>query len=287
MKEINYQRVKKVSFISIIVNVLLSILKTVIGFFFHSQGLIADGFHSLSDIFSTIIILISSKYSKAPPDQNHPYGHGKAESVGVVVLSFFLFFTGAFLIKNTLTIIVAREFAKPSFITLWIALASIVVKEGLYQYSYYVGKKISHKGLIADAYHHRSDALSSVAVLIGIIGARLDYAFLDPLAALIVAFLIIKIAIKIFKEALNDLMDAASEEVINEIELCVQEKPEVIAVKDVKIRAYGAKLYVDLIILVDGSLTVLEGHDIAAQVKKLIKKQNEKIKDVLIHVDPE
>ncbi len=287
LEENRYKIGKKVSIIGLAVNILLSIVKILVGIAFASMALIADGLHSVSDIASTIVILISIKFSQTPPDKNHPYGHGKAEPIGTAVLALILLVTGFVLIKDTFLSIFAENTVQPGIIALWVALISIITKEALYQYTVRIGRKINSKGLIADAHHHRSDAFSSIAALIGVAGARLGLPFLDPLAGLIVAFFIAKIGFDILKEAVNELMDCIPDvEKVKEYKEIVNGIKGVINVDDIKLRSYGPKLYVELSVAVDNNLSVGEGHDVARNVKDHLKDNYSSVQDVLVHVDP-
>ncbi|MCK8827578.1 cation diffusion facilitator family transporter [Natroniella acetigena] len=277
----------KVSSISLVVNILLSILKIVVGFWFGSKALIADGFHSVSDVVSTIIVFMSFKVSSQPPDDCHPYGHGKAESIATKLLGIILIATGLMLVRSTVMEIINYEINIPSSIVLWTAVISIIIKEGLCRYIIKVGRKIDSKGLVADAYHHRSDALSSIAVLIGAGGARLGYPLLDPLAGLVVASFIIKVGGEILLDAIDELMDAIpSQDKKNKIIKEVVKVNDVLTIKDIKLRAYGSRLFVDLKVVVANDLTVTEGHQVATAVKEKIKDSNPKVEGVLVHIDP-
>ncbi|MFW6265030.1 MAG: cation diffusion facilitator family transporter [Bacillota bacterium] len=282
-----YKLSKKVSFISLFINLLLTIIKIVVGLVFSSKALIADGFHSASDIASTLVVLISIKFSHTPADENHPYGHGKAEAIGTSILGLILFFTGLAIIKDTIINIFSGEISIPGITAIWIALASIFIKEGLYRYTVKIGKKIKSKGLIADAHHHRSDAFSSIAALIGVTGARLGFPILDPLAAMIVAFFISKIGIKIIFEAINELMDGVvDEEKIEDYKKIARGVHGVKEIGDIKLRTYGHRVNIDLTVAVDRNLTVAKGHQVAALVSSELKESDANIKEVLIHVDP-
>lgn len=282
-----YKQGKKVSIISLVTNVLLAILKVIVGFVFSSKALIADGFHSISDVVSTVIILMSMRISKTPPDQDHPYGHGKAESIATIILGLILIITGVFLIKDAVISIINNQIAVPGTLVLWVAALSILVKELLYRYTVKIGKEINSKGLIADAHHHRSDALSSVAALIGAAGARLGYPILDPVAGLVVSSLIIKVGVEILLDAIDDLMDAVpNPNKVNEIMSDVEDISEVITVGDIKLRSYGPYLYVDVDIVVNDELTVIEGHKIAVNVKEYIIENHDRVQEVMVHVDP-
>lgn len=287
MEEERYRETRKVSFISIVINIILSVAKIFIGISFASKALLADGVHSVSDIASTVVVLISIKFSQNPADERHPYGHGKAEQIGTALLGLMLLITGLTLIKDTAGNMITGEITVPGQITLWIALISIISKEALYQYTVKIGKKINSKGLVADAHHHRSDALSSVAALAGIAGARLGYPFLDPLAGLIVALLIIKISIEIIKEAVHELMDGIpDEDKIVKIRKIAENVSGVKDIGDIKIRSYGPHLIVDLTVAVDKNLKVIEGHQVAANIKNELLNSDSNVEDVLVHVDP-
>ncbi|MCK8817667.1 cation diffusion facilitator family transporter [Natroniella sulfidigena] len=278
----------KVSTISLIVNILLSVLKVAVGFWFGSKALIADGFHSISDVISTIIVGMSFKVSSQPPDDCHPYGHGKAESIATKLLGIILIITGLMLLRSTVLAIINYEINIPSSIVLWTAVISIAIKEGLCRYIIKIGREIDSKGLVADAYHHRSDALSSIAVLIGAGGARLGYPLLDPLAGLVVASFIIKVGGEVVLDAIDELMDAIpSQDKKKQIIKEAEKVDSVITIKDVKLRAYGSRLFIDLKVVVANDLTVIEGHQVADDIKEKIKSSNPKVEEVLVHVDPE
>lgn len=282
-----YSAGRKASFISLLINILLSTIKISAGFAFASKALIADGLHSVSDMASTIVILISIKVSQSPADKRHPYGHGKAEQIGTTILGFILLFTGLMLIEDTVVNIFSGKIAIPGEITLWVAVLSIFTKEGLYQYTVKIGKKINSKGLIADAHHHRSDALSSIAALIGITGARLGYPIFDPLAGLLVAVFIVKIGIGILNESINELMDGTpDQEKIAEYREIARTVQGVKGVGQIKLRSYGSKVIIDLDVAVEQELSVIEGHRVATDVSDKLREMDANVKDVLVHVDP-
>ena len=287
--EINrYSEGKKASIITLITNILLMFSKITIGIMFNSNALLADGFHSLSDVASTLIILISIKISNQPPDECHPYGHGKAESIGTKILGLILIFTGLFLIRDIIIAIIENDISIPGYPVMFIAAISILVKETLYQYMKRIGEKINSKGLIADAYHHRSDALTSVAVLVGAVASYFGYPIFDSLAALLVAGFIIRVGFKIWLKAINKLMDAVPESVVTEdLVKEVEEINNVITVGNIKFRTYGNELFVDLKVVVRNELSVIEGHKVAVNVKQKIKNINDDVADVLVHIDPE
>jgi cation diffusion facilitator family transporter len=286
-ENIRYQQGKKISIISILSNVLLAVLKISIGFFANSKALIADGFHSVSDMASTMIVMVSMKFSETPADKNHPYGHEKAEALGTNILAVILVLTAFFLGRDAVLTIVSGNIAEPGSWALFAAFVSIIVKEILYRFTIKIGEEINSRGLIADAHHHRSDALSSIAALIGIGGAKLGFRFLDPLAGLVVALLILKVGYEIMRDTSYELMDGRPDkEKINEIRDLAAEIEGVIEIHDIKLRSYGPNYIVDLKIVVEDQLSVADGHNIACLVEKKIIKNSDDVKDVMVHVDP-
>lgn len=236
---------------------------------------------------STIIVMISIKFSETPADKNHPYGHEKAEALGTNILAVILILTAVFLGRDAFLRILSGKLARPGPWALAAAFISIVVKELLYRFTIKIGREINSRGLIADAHHHRSDALSSIAALIGIGGARLGYEFLDPLAGLVVAFLILKVGYEIMRDTAYELMDGRPElEKVDEIGAIANSIAGVIEIHDLKLRSYGPSYIVDLKIVVQDQLSVFEGHKIASKVENEIIEKSDSVKDVLVHVDP-
>ena len=286
-ENMRYQQGKKISIISLLSNTLLALLKISIGFFANSKALIADGFHSVSDMASTIIVMASIKFSETPADKNHPYGHEKAEALGTNILAVILILTSFFLGRDAVLTIVVGNIAEPGSWALVAAFISIVVKELLYRFTIKIGEEINSRGLIADAHHHRSDAFSSIAALIGIGGAKLGFRFLDPLAGLVVAFLILKVGYEIMRDTSYELMDGRpAKEKINQIREYAAAISGVLEIHDIKLRSYGPNYIVDLKIVVEDQLSVVEGHNIACRVENKIINNSEDVKDVMVHVDP-
>lgn len=287
-ENMRYQEGWKVSIISLLSNSFLAAIKIIIGIFANSKALIADGFHSVSDMASTIIVMVSIKFSETPADQNHPYGHEKAEALGTNILAVILIITAIFIGRDAVMTMLGGNIAEPGSWALAAAFISILVKEILYRYTIKIGEKIKSKGLIADAHHHRSDAFSSIAALIGIGGAKLGFRFLDPLAGLVVAFLILKVGYEILRDTAYELMDGRPEkDKINDISELAISVEGVLDIHDLKLRSYGPNYIADLKIVVNRELTVGEGHHIARQVKKNIINNSDDVKDVLVHVDPD
>ena len=282
-----YQIGRRVSWLTIIGNIMLAVVKAGVGFLYGSSVLIADAVHSLSDVATTVVVLFAMRIANAPPDAEHPYGHGRAESIGAKVLAVMLVLMGLSIGGSAVRQLVAGNLAVPGHLALWAVLFSIVVKEVMYRYSMTVGKRINSPALIADALEHRSDAMSSGAALVGIVGARLGYPICDPLAALVVSVFIVKMGSGIFLESSRELMDAQVHgELAAEVEKCASSVPGVEHVDEVRIRKYGQYHFVDMKLSVDKNLTVWEGHAIASEVKSKLRDSVPSVGDVLVHVDP-
>ena len=230
--------------ITVVMNIFLSLIKLLAGFIGHSTSMISDGVHSLSDVISSIGVFIGLRISQKPADIDHPYGHEKFEAVLSKILAFILFLTGLSIGYSAIETIVSSSYIIPKMMTIWAALLSIGVKEWMYHYTIRQAKKIESTALAADAWHHRSDSLSSIGALIGIIGARLGFPILDPLAALVITLIILKVAIEIFVEATNQVIDkAASPELVNEIIQQIQSVNGVLAIDSLKTRVHSNRIY--------------------------------------------
>ncbi|WP_083273776.1 cation diffusion facilitator family transporter [Geosporobacter ferrireducens] len=282
-----YQIGRRTSWMNIIGNVLLTALKAVVGYIAGSTAMVADAFHSGSDILATTIVLHGLKISHQPPDEGHHYGHGKAESIVSKLIAILLVITALGIGLSAYNSLRDPALEPPNKIAVWTALISILFKEWMYRYTVGIGKKIKSQALIADAWHHRTDAFSSVAALIGISGAIYGYPILDPIAGIVVAAMIIKAAVSIYLEAIHQLMDTApAKEVMEDIKQTSLSVDGVRSVHDVKARKYGAEILVDMKICVDPLITVEEGHHLAGQAKHLVLEKIPDVKDVLIHVNP-
>ncbi|HKL13446.1 MAG TPA: cation diffusion facilitator family transporter [Halanaerobiales bacterium] len=282
-----YSQGKKISYITIFGNIFLALLKIIIGTLVASSALIADGFHSVSDVASTLAVLIAIYVSSKPPDEEHQYGHGQAESIAAKILGILLLLTGLVLGYNIIKQIINQNFGIPGIYGLWAAIASIIIKEIMFRYTYKVGQKTNNQALIADAWHHRSDAISSVAAAIGILGANMGLPILDPIAGIIVAILIIRVGWNIIVDAVNALMvKAPPKEDSEEIRETVNKIAGVKDIKELRAHYSGVDLYVDLRIVVDGNLTVKEGHDISVDVRNRLLKECEQVKEVIVHIHP-
>ena len=278
----------RVSTVSIVANVLLSALKLLAGIFGKSMALISDAIHSLSDVFGSVIVIIGVKFSKKEADEDHPYGHEKIECLAALALAAILFFTAGIIVFDAIEKIANNESLEtPGMVALIMAIVSIVAKEGLYWYTILAAKKINSQVLKAEAWHHRSDALSSIGSLIGVGGAMLGYKIFDPIAAGVIAILICKVAISITKDAVDKMIDKACDpKTVKAMSETVESVPGVIKLDMIKTRLFGTRCYVDIEICADKNLRLEQSHQIAENVHDLIEEKFEEVKHCTVHVNP-
>lgn len=282
--------VDKVSTVTILENMFLAVFKFVAGIIAQSNAMISDAVHSASDVFSTFVVIIGVRLASKEADKEHPYGHERLECVAAMILSMILFITGLGIGIGALKNIFSGSYSElqvPGILALVAAIVSIVCKEGMYWYTRYYAKKIDSGALMADAWHHRSDSLSSVGALIGIGGARLGFPVMDSAASLVIFIFIAKAAYEIFKDAVDKMVDhSCDEETERQIYDCVMENKEVRGVDSLNTRIFGNKIYVDIEIEVNGSYTLIKAHEIAEEVHDNIEKNFPKIKHIMVHVNP-
>src|SRR5690625_4172043 len=282
------------TWIGIIVNVLLTIFKTIGGFLSGSRALLADALHSASDIVSSVVILFAVKIANKPPDDEHPYGHGKAENIAAIIVALLLIVVGFEISISSIKIFFGERPTAPGSIALVIVIISTLLKEGLFHYKYHIGKKHRSSALISDAWHHRSDSLSSIAALIGIGGAVLGDAYNIPLllygdaaAGVVVSLIVIKVGYSLAKESSLIMMEKVlDKEDIQKYKDTVRTVPGVMRIDQMHARTHGSYVIIDIKISVDPLITVKEGHDIARHVKQVLLKKHNDIEDVLVHVNP-
>lgn len=289
--ETEFTRVaNRVAFVTIFENALLALGKLIAGLIGHSSAMISDAVHSASDVFSTIVVLIGVKLSSKESDKEHPYGHERLECVAAIVLAVVLLLTGLGIGYDAIMNILGgnyKELTAPTVLALVAAIISIVAKEAMYWYTRYYAKRIDSSALMADAWHHRSDALSSVGALIGIGGAMLGYPVMDSIASLVIFFFIAKAAYDIFKDAIDKMVDhACDEETEKAIYDAVLEQEEVLGIDMLQTRIFGNKIYVDLEIQLDENYTLKKAHDIAEEVHEHIEQNFPKVKHIMVHVNP-
>ena len=254
----------------------------------NSVALVADAIHSLSDLVTDIIVLFTHRIGKMPQDEDHPYGHGRAETIGAAVIGLLIIATGIGVIHETWETLSDVPGKAPGILAASAAVFSILINEGLFHYSLRVGETTQSPSLIANAWHHRSDAISSIAALIGIVGASQGFPFMDPLAGAVVGCMIVKVGIDITRQGMRDLMDTAlSDEHTQKIHSILKEIPEILHFHDLRTRVIGGEFLIDVHILVDPKMTVTEGHRIAETARRNLINAIHNIQDVLVHVDGE
>lgn len=278
----------KVSVVTIVMNVILSLLKIIAGLFGKSMAMVSDAIHSLSDVFSTVIVVIGIKWSKKEADEEHPYGHERLECLATLGLAAMLVFTGGVLVYEAgKTLFLGKEISTPGTIALVAAIISIVVKEGMYWYTLLAARKINSDALKADAWHHRSDAMSSIGSLIGIGGAMLGFEFLDPLAGAVIGIVIFKVAYDIAREAVDKMVDKACDDsTLEKMVASVKEVEGVIDLDLIKTRIFGTRIYVDIEISADEELSLKDSHIIAENVHNTIESEFTDVKHCTVHVNP-
>ena len=275
------------TWVSVLVNLALTATQISVGFFAHSQGLIADGIHSLSDLVADFVVLFASHHSKKGADEDHPYGHQRFETAASLALGVLLLVVGIGMLWTA-----ARKLEDPDsiaqvhIVALWVALGALMAKELLFRYMLSVAKRVKSGMLVANAWHARSDAASSLVVSIGIIGNLMGYPIVDPIAALIVGFLVSKMGWGFAWDALHDLMDRSVDDAeVQSIRQTLAETPGVSGVHDIRTRKMGDMIIVDAHLEVDGKLSVEAGHDIAVSARDRVM-QRHRVLNVMTHVDP-
>lgn len=286
----NYEKTAmKVSIVSVIWNLLLSAGKLFAGIFANSGAMISDAVHSASDVFSTIIVMIGVKISGKDSDNDHPYGHERLECVAAIILATVLAATGIGIGYGAVVKIMAGDYnvEMPGILALVAAVVSILVKELMFWYTRYYAKQIDSSALMADAWHHRSDSLSSIGALIGIIGARLGFGIMEPLASVVICIFIEKAAYDIFMDAVNKMVDkSCDDETMEKIKACAMNIPGVENIDLLRTRVFGNKIYVDMEIAADGNKTLDETHAVAERVQDAIEQEFPKVKHIMVHVNP-
>jgi len=291
MEKSNEQIAMQVSLGSIIGNVILSAFKLFAGIFAQSAAMLSDAVHSLSDVLSTIMVIIGVKLANQKSDKEHPYGHERFECVAAIILAAILFVTGAGIGWTGILKVFAGnygELAAPGLLALIAAIISIVVKEAMYWYTRAAAKKTNSSALMADAWHHRSDAFSSIGSFIGILGARLGLPILDPAACIVICLFILKAAIDIFRDSIGKMTDkACDEQTATKIRKVILTQQSVAGIDQLKTRLFGDKIYVDVEIRAEGSITLAEAHHTAQCVHDSIEEQFPNVKHCMVHVNPD
>lgn len=276
--------------VSIYVNVLLALGKFIAGFLAHSSAMISDAIHSASDVFSTFIVMFGITISNKQSDEDHQYGHERFESAAAIVLSVILAVTGLEIGISGISVIFGGDYDSlsiPGIAALIAAIVSIIVKEAMYWYTRSAAKKIRSDVLMADAWHHRSDSLSSIGAFIGILGSRMGYPVLDSIASVFICICILKVAVDIFREAMNKMVDkACPDDVVEDIKKVILSVDGVKGVDLLRTRLFGSKIYVDVEISADGDKSLRETHLIAENVHDKIESNFADVKHCMVHVNP-
>lgn len=283
-----YLAIRNATLVGVGINILLAVFKLMFGLIGQSQALIADGLHSLSDLISDGVVLIAAKYSVREADAEHPYGHGRFETLATVIVGCLLLTLAiGMLIDAGYRLLTPTLLLQPTLLTLWVAAFSILAKEGLYQYTLYVAKQIRSHMLHANAWHHRSDAISSIIVLIGVAGSILGLPWLDAVAAIGVSFMIAQIGWQLGWRSINELLDKGLEhEKIKQVEAIILSVEGVHSLHNLRSRYMGMNVLVDVHIVVDGAISVFEGHEIGEVVRHRLIEEIEELTEVLVHIDP-
>jgi cation diffusion facilitator family transporter len=277
----------RTTWVSVVVNVVLSATQIVVGIFAKSQGLVADGIHSLSDLVADFVVLLAGHHSQKDADIEHPYGHQRFENAASLVLGLLLLGVGVGMVWAAVGKLESPDtIATAHPVALWVALAALAAKELLFRYMLKVAKLVKSSMLVANAWHARSDAASSLVVSLGLIGNLMGFPLLDPIAALIVGLMVGKMGWSFGWDALHDLMDrAVDEEEVDAIRATLRETPGVAGVHDVRTRKMGDMVVVDAHIEVDANLTVEQGHNIAVAARAAVMRRH-RVLNLMTHVDP-
>lgn len=277
----------RVSVISIVANVVLSVFKLLAGVLANSGAMISDAIRSASDVFSTFIVIAGVKISAKAPDKEHPYGHERMECIAAIVLAVILALTGAGIgYSGIQKIMEPSELEVPGLLAMVAAVISIAVKEWQYWFTRAAAKKINSGALMADAWHHRSDALSSVGALVGIAGARMGFPVLDPVASVVICLFILKAAYEVFKDAVDKLVDkACDDDVVKTIDEIVAAQGKA-NLDVVRTRMFASRIYVEMEISVDKDMLIAEAHRISREIRDAVEARVPEVKHCLVHVNP-
>ncbi|MBP1993535.1 cation diffusion facilitator family transporter [Paenibacillus eucommiae] len=281
----NLKQAEKGAWLSISVYMVLSLLKLIIGYLFHSDALTADGFNNTTDILASIAVLIGLRISRKPPDHDHPYGHFRAETVASLVAAFIMAAVGLQVLIGAFLSIRQADSQPPGQLAAWTALFSAVIMAMVYIYNRNLSRKVNSPSIMAAALDNRSDALVSLGAFVGIMGAGIGWPWLDPVTAFIVGLVICKTAWDIFRESSHALTDGFDENKLNIFKTTIEKTPGVVYIGDLKARIHGNQVLVDVTIHVDEDLSIAEGHEISDKVEDEMLRQHQ-ISHVHVHIEP-
>lgn len=280
----------RVSIISIIINIILAIGKLAAGILANSAAMVSDAIHSASDVFSTFIVIVGVKISSKASDSDHQYGHERLECVAALILALVLAFTGlglGYVGVKKIFYAAPGELVIPGSLALIAAIVSIIVKEAMYWYTKEAAEKINSGALMADAWHHRSDALSSIGSFVGILGARLGFPILDSLASVVICLMIVYAAYNIFMDAIDKMVDHSCDQcTIDTMAELIEAQPGVDHIDVLQTRQFGSRIYVDVEVSADDNLSLLEAHAIAENIHQAIESKFPEVKHCMVHVNP-
>ncbi|MBF0629013.1 MAG: cation transporter [Magnetococcales bacterium] len=289
-RDVRYNEAKKVTQVGTLGDTVLTFGKIIIGLMAGSAALVAEGLHSGADLLFDLVVLVGMKIARKKPDEGHPYGHGKFEGLITLLLAAILLMVAVGIVIDAVHRMGEENLVAPGQLAFWVAMISIGTKEALFQYTVRVGRKLKSNIIMANAWHHRADSISSFAAMLGIGGALMGYPILDPVAAIAVAFFVSKVGFEIGHKAVKELTDsteAVDEEIREQINRIIHEIPEVISAHFVTPRQLGPDIIVDVHIVVPMHLTVSEGHQVAEKVKFGLLREVVSITEVVVHVDTE
>jgi cation diffusion facilitator family transporter len=286
---VRYQQAKRVTLIGVYTNFILGVIKVIAGIFGYSQALVADGIHSFSDVMTDVMVLFAVRAGSQGPDEDHPYGHARIETMASMALAIVLVVVGLLIAWEAIRhIFYGIVSPLPSTVVIVVAVISIVANESLYRYTLRVGRRINSQLLTVNAWHNRLDVWSSFVVLIGVIGAKFGYLWLDRLAAVVVAILIIKMGVAMAWQSVKELIDTGVDtDKAEQILASIRQVPGVQAVHELRTRSLAGNVMTDVHVQVGSYLTVSEGHYIADKVYQVLVKGGFDISDVLVHIDAE
>ena len=286
------KQISKITYIGIAANIFLCVIKVSFGFFASSLSLVADGIHSLSDMITDIIVLVGIRLGSKEPDEAHPYGHGKIETFSTLTVGLVLLAAGAFMIYNASMSIINLQLCLQSQtaigdVVVWIALVSVILKEILYWKTQKVAIQVASPVLYANAWHHRSDAISSVMVIIGFIVYKLGYLYADQIAAIAVAILIMVVAAKIIHNCFDEFFEhAADPAIVEQIENIIRSEQQIRNWHKLRTRNIGRQIFIDVHILVDPDLSITEAHKISELLEQAIHDSIHRPVNIIVHVEP-
>lgn len=290
MKQNEEKIAMKVSIWSVVVNVILSVFKLIAGIIGCSYSMISDAIHSASDVFSTFVVMLGIKISNKQPDERHKYGHERFESVSAIILAILLGVVGVGIGYSAFEKLLDGSYVlleTPTFIALLAAILSIIVKEGMYWATIIASKKVNSQALKADAWHHRSDALSSIGSLVGVAGAMMGFPILDIIASVVISLFIVKVALDIFVDSVRKMTDeSCDKDTESQIMNCVSNVEGVVNIESLRTRMFGNKIYVDVEICCDANLSFVNAHAIAENVHSKIENDFPLVKHVSVHFGP-